>query len=87
MLVALLKRKHIDRHTYRWLREIVEVGNRCAHCQRVEASLVKAGIGMLHLSLDDAPEIKEAGLRGEQAKWGWVSDDDDEGEGWKAGVQ
>ena len=87
MLVVLLKRKHIDRHTYRWLREIVEVGNKCAHCRKVDASLVKTGIGMLHLILDDAPEIKEAGLRGEQAKWGWQCDDDDDGEGWKAVVQ
>jgi hypothetical protein len=80
MIVALHKGKHIDRGAYRWLREIVEVGNKCAHCRKVDASLVKAGIGMLHLMLDGAPEIKEAGLRGEQAKWGWQCDDDDEGD-------
>jgi len=65
---------------FRWTRDCIVLGNKAAHCRKVTQSQVEDAICMMHFMLDSCPELCEAGLRGEQPKFGWVADDDDEGD-------
>jgi hypothetical protein len=82
---SALRRKLGSNHGgHRWLADIIVLGNAAAHCKPFSVDQLKTGVGLMHIMLDRSPELCEGGLRGEQPKFGWMSDDDDEGEGWKA---
>lgn len=54
---ALLKAGGIDRGIYRWIREIIDYGNRCAHCRPVRSELIETSIQIMCFVLDNSPEV------------------------------
>lgn len=66
MAKALLKTGGMDESGYEWAMEVINFGNRLAHCKYVKESLVDTALGMLGLMIKysleiDCPEWRRGG--------------------------
>ena len=57
MARAVYKAGALQGGGYQWLTEIIDAGNRCAHCRPVRVSLLRTCISLMHTVLDYSPEI------------------------------
>jgi hypothetical protein len=59
LLSALRKAGHCPDGAFRWLSDIIDVGNKAAHCQYVRPSLVECSITILYSLLDSATGYRD----------------------------
>lgn len=58
MAHALLKANQLDDDGHGWIRDMIETGNKAAHCKYVRPSLIECCISLLHSLLDISDELQ-----------------------------
>jgi hypothetical protein len=91
LLAALVKAGHVSKDGAEWARELIELGNRAAHCGRVDAKELRSAIAIWHTAIDNDPcgEPKERVDHCKPVTDGYdidVCDDDDGADLWKGGA-
>lgn len=90
LLYVLKKAGHVGELGAQWTEEIIDIGNRAAHCGRVTNDEIRGAIAIWHKSIDNDP----CGEPTERTAWckpvteGYDvddCDDDDDGAGWWKG--
>jgi hypothetical protein len=90
LLYALKNAGHLGYCGVQWTEEIIDIGNRAAHCRRVTAGEIRSAIAVWHTSIDNDPcgEPKERTDWCKPIKEGYGVDDCDDDDGanwWKGG--
>ncbi len=91
-LAALVKGGIVDEGGKLWFSDMIETGNKCAHCMRVSLDMLGGSLSLLHFVLMSEPcgealqrydvPVQHHPMFAEPAAD--APDDDDEGDGWKA---
>lgn len=90
LLDALHKAGHAGYCGYEWTKEIIDIGNACAHCAKADPREIRALIAVWHTAIDNDPcgePTERAAYWKPAAEASGGCDDDDSADWWKAGSQ
>jgi len=89
LLHALTEAGHVSYCGAEWTREIIELGNKCAHCIKVDPRDIRCSIEVWHASIDNDPcgePTERVQHMKPQAEVCDDCDDDDGADWWKGGA-